>query len=265
MKQLIVPGIAVLAMVLATGISRPAVADPSAPQYVDASHLQVGDIIATGTSIDGACNFPGGFGLHIVGDAANPHQGFGLATDAGCNLVVQQISHQPTSITDVALPSVGNYQAESPGLPFTGRSTGNTDLGCPSGGGEVHGYVWMWGYGGPDDRLTIKEGYMTFSYAKCIAWGGDSRGYCHTRESWWKIDGCHVVSQGSDPDKVHREAHGDYHCYLGSYPCSSPGYYHTLADEEEGYPDGSYHCNPWYSGSIVSGVWASCDLSEQSY
>src|ERR1051326_6302543 len=221
--------IAMAALVAASTVGASPAQHARPAVVVDATRAKVGDLVTTGTPANAGCNFPEGFGIHMVGNRTHPVQTVALETDSACNLRVKSIGSTPE---DAAAVTVGNYQAELPGIPTFGLPLSDrTD--CPSGGNVVHNYVWMYGYGGPDDRLTIKEGYLTFNYDGCITWIGDASGNCHTHESYWNIDNCYLAKEGSDPDKAYREGHGDYHCALSGFPCnisSPPGYYHTLAD-----------------------------------
>lgn len=225
--------------------------------YRDGRTLRVGDVVAVGKPAGQGCVFTG-FGLSLGGSGIDEGYVVDLRLDAACALVVRE------SAARVVTPDV-----DEPVVPENDAPQAAGALSFPSGQKTVHNYVWMYGYGGPDDRLTVKEGRLTYTYSNNIVWLTSQSGGCSSPgfgPYWqWLHDSCVVNETGSQAGRAWRKGTGSYHCDSPSvWPCniSSPdGYYHSLIDEENGYPNGTYLCNAWYSGQIVAGSLFSCTAS----
>lgn len=256
------------ALFLATGLlaslaSTPAAADgDDHPSTVSGDAAEVGDVLAQGVAADGGCWFDE---VRVMTTAAGDGTTRWLeaGADDQCRMVVTakwqgELSEGPDRITELLLPLL---LTESPPVPEEGSDDdGGVSAAVACRTSEQ--MVFMYGFGGPSDKLTRKTGRLTFCYDGVTATSSGQSGSCQGSSPayWnWVVDACVLTSQNIGPNSlVWRNGRGDYHCSSpGTWPCnmSSPdGYYHSLYEEEDGHGDGTSHCLYGWSGNIVDGV-----------
>lgn len=129
------------------------------------------------------------------------------------------------------------------------------------GSSSVFQEVWMYGYGGENDRLTQKEGRLNFTWNGSTVTATYHNGWCPVPGSWngWELygAGCEQGDYGEGPSGtlVYRQGIG-YYIWDPWY--APPDFYHSLFDHEEAAPDGSVLCAFTDVGEIVMGVTNNC-------
>jgi hypothetical protein len=245
-------------------------AGPSAADRIW-SELAVGDVLGQGERIaPDSCSFSDGPVITTtvpLGEGAR-----WIATEVGQDCLIRvsalwsgSIEAGPIAVVRPLASMLVHSQAEVPETQLPVRVASSADepsaaAGPPCKSSEQK--VFMYGAGGTWDQLTSKSGRLNFCWNGSQAWATSQAGGCtgSAYGLWsWVIDGCWVTAYVAGPSAhVYRSGKGSYHCSpAGSPPCwfSNPdGYYHSLFETENGYPNGTSSCSWSYSGLVVSGV-----------
>lgn len=266
--------LATISIMLAWGMARNqslAQAAPLLKNDIDGDTLSVGDIVTTGVlGKEGECKFEP-FQIHKTASEDNETEWMGAKVNPNCQMVVTarwrgDLESGPSDVVKPLLeilPLASEPVLENVGSPFENHLSASTTSLQSTGCKTSYQNIYMYGYGGPADKLTIKWGELKYCYNGTTVWIDSQRGGCKgsTLPTWrWVVDRCRTtgVNYGPTTSFVYRSGDGNYHCDPpGAFPCnlSNPdGYYHTLSDGESGYPDGRSYCSYGYGGNIVLGV-----------
>lgn len=229
------------------------------PGPVDANAAEIGDVVATGSPIEGGCDFSG-VQVRTEMQPADATRWVSIAFLPSCDAVVTSkwqgaFSAGPPGL--VGGLGAALLAADSPLVP---------EEGAPTQGGSIdacetsYQHVFMYGYGGWYDSLTHKNGNINFCYNGSTATLSSHWGNCQGSDPpgghYWTVDSCVLNSVGWGPGSVvWRTGTGSYHCQdPNAFPCniSEPnGYYHSLWDDEDGHSNGVSHCTYGWSGQVI--------------
>jgi len=248
----------------------PVVGDKIFSNEVNTDELNVGDIVAEGIrGTNSTCDF-GALKVHTTAPSDGITRWVGLKVDPQCRAVLNakwngSLKEGPQDVIEPLLKVLPNMtqQVSEKNQPAVASQDEVSALSAPKATKTSEQHIYMYGFGGPLDKLTHKYGSLTFSYNGQSATISSQSGSCAgSKPFWWyewKVDACYLKDITSGPsNQVLRSGQGDYHCDPATTsPCtlSDPdGYYHSLIDEEVGYADGRSSCNYWRPGNIVFGT-----------
>lgn len=238
---------------------------------IDSDTLSVGDVVVMGILNDEEeCEFEP-FQIHARAYESEETEWMGIKVDSNCRMVVSarwsgDLESGPPEVIKpllAMLPFASEAVSEDDEATFEEYASTDITLLQSTACKTSYQNIYMYGYGGPADKLTIKWGELKYCYNGTTVWVDSQRGGCRgsTLPTWrWVVDRCRTtgVNYGPTTSFVYRSGDGNYHCDPpGVFPCnlSNPdGYYHTLSDGESGYPDGRSYCSYGYGGNIVLGV-----------
>jgi hypothetical protein len=244
-------------------------ADGTSPFLTDA--LRIGQALEVGQRLSGGdCYFP--TSPHVessVGPGSAP-QWLALAINDACVVSVAgrwtgALLDGPPDIVEATARLVatsGDVIQEATIASDADAGWAPPESAASSGCKTSEQHVYMYGYGGPGDRLTIKTGKLRFCWNGSQAWATSQSGFCQATGNgyWqWRVDACLLTGYDDGPGgAVFRSGQGNYHCNPPSqFPCSlstPDGYYHSILDLERGQSNGTSFCSAGWSGVIVSGV-----------
>lgn len=233
---------------------------------INGDALEVGDVAVEGIPTgDGICEFDG-FLISTTADEEDTTQWLSMALDDECRFVVDarwagELEDGPASIVEplIALLPYQSEPVDETPSEGTEESAALSLVTCK----QSRQYVYMYGWGGPIDKLTHKWGTLHFCYTGSSATINTHSGTCQGSQllpTWsWTVVSCTTFGVVPGPaSSVERTGRGTYRCTpINTAPCniSNPdGYNHTLTEKITGSGSGSSSCTYGFGGQIVFGV-----------
>ncbi len=246
-----------------------AVGNAKNSREINTDEYNVGDVVAEGIHVtENTCDL-GTLSVHTKAPGNGKTQWVAIKVNPKCQVVVNAKWHGslkdgPQDVTKPILSVMSNETSSISESPQLGLMSSNVPvLAATASSKTSEQHIYMYGFGGPIDKLTHKYGKLTFSYDGQSATISSQSGSCSgSKPFWWyewKVDSCTTNSVNNGPAyMVYRIGQGSYHCDpANTSPCSlsdPDGYYHSLTDQETGYADGTSRCTYTRSGNIVFGT-----------
>lgn len=245
---------------------------PSFSNEINGDHLVVGSIVARGIrGTNGGCDF-GDIKVRTTAPAQGQTQWLGIVLDAQCRAVVNAkwVGAMENGPQSVIKPLLGLLPWQSPPvaqevkLDQVNMQAVSTSSALATAYKTSEQHVYMYGYGGQGDKLTHKRGSLRFSYDGQSATMISYASVCYGSQPFpwysWVVDACLITGVNFGPGSwVGGQSRGDYHCDPSWVPpcftLGQAGYYHSLYDLEDGYPDGRSSCIFGWFGNIVFDVY----------
>ncbi len=241
---------------------------PSSTVRVDRNGVSAGEIVIQGVvNKNGACNI-GPFEVSSSSPNDGKNRWLAITINPRCQAIVAAkwdgaLAEGPSVVTAPLMRLLTKLSNPIPEEPQPNMLNAYSVLSANFISGATRTssqQIYMYGYGGAGDKLTKKNGSLTWIYdglqAQITSQSGTCQGSNHG--SWsWVVDYCATIALQSGPAAtVFRTGQGNYHCSpTGQLPCSlGGGYYHSLYDHEEGQKSGSSTCTYSSSGTIVLGI-----------